>query len=210
MKRTVKEIMQETKIKKGVIEAFRKKLQIMNINENNTSLDSRQVDLLKKIVQNKKADDTWDDLMYKYIYNEYWDTLKTDFEWQPEIIIQNLIWNISNKYYSFSHMIIDPINKELSFHIFECILDNFFIQGKKYEPYMNSHGTDGNTIAYEISNPPKTYSYYVIGKLNHYTKNEDIHIFYNDCETFNIMKCKYIGGGPSEQGIFKELSEVLH
>lgn len=210
MRKTVNEIIQETDIKKGVVESFRKKLQIMNIIENNTSLDSNQVDLLKEIVKAKKADETWDNIMYRYIYNEYWNILKTNFEWQPEIIIKNLIWNISNNYYTVEHMIIRPVNEKLSFQIFECIIDNFSIQGKKYEPYMNSHGTDGNTIAYEISNLKKTYTYYVIGKLNHYTKKEDIHIFYNDSENFNIMKCRYISGGPCDQGIFQELNKALH
>ena len=34
--------------------------------------------------------------------------------------------------------------------------------------------------------------------------------FYNDDDEFNIMKCKYVCGGPSDEGIYKELFEAIH
>jgi len=215
MRKTIQQINLETGIKIGVIEEFRRKLQILNIIANNESLDEEQVHLLKKIVKEKdeNANYTWGEIIYKNLYEKYWNVLHTQFEWQTKIIMEDLIWNIENENYNVDDLMYQDGSyamKDKKFHVYCSIIDNFAVQGKVYEPYGNSMGSDGNTVMFEVKHNKGKYIYYVIGKLNHYTGNEDMHIFYNDDDEFNIMKCRYVCGGPSNEGVYKDLFEALH
>ncbi|WP_124066227.1 hypothetical protein [Clostridium sp. E02] len=213
MRKTIQQINLETGIKIGVIEEFRRKLQILNIISNNESLNEEHVDLLKKIANEKSENDTWEKVMYKNLYENYWNILHTQFEWQTKTVMEDLIWNIKNENYNVDDLMYQEGSialKDKKFHVYCSIIDNFAAQGKVYEPYENSMGSDGNTIMYEVKHNKEKYIYYVIGKLNHYTGNEDMHIFYNDDDEFNIMKCRYVCGGPSDEGIYKELFETIH
>lgn len=210
MKMTVRQINEATKIKTGIIENFRKKLQTMGLISNNASLEKQHVELLTRIANAKKENDTWDETMYKFIYEEYWSMLPPSFEWQPEIIVKNMVWNLKNNAYQVYPLFAGDLAESPGFHTYCCIIDNFMYQGRRYEPYKKSIGTDGNTVSYELCNEQGNFKYYIIGKLNHYTGKEDVHIFYNDDMCFNIMKCKYICGGPIDGSFFEELIHTIY
>lgn len=187
-------------VKQGTIEAYRDKLISVGLLSNNQSMSEEQVKTFEKIVRKKTDDLTWENLMYEFIYSDFSEKMKTEFNWQIKIIIKHLIWAInSNKYKVFSlDFNEDGENYSEDFHVFCCCIDNFAEMGRNYAPYQNSHGTDGNPIlSYKIITPVNKV-YYLIGKLNPYTKKEDIHIFYNDETYFDIMKCQYIGGGTCD------------
>lgn len=79
--------------------------------------------------------------------------------------------------------------------------------GKTIDVYNKCYGTDGNSASTFICKG-KDYIYYIVGKYNSLTKQEDVHVFYNDGIEFNLMKCKHICGGYSEKGRLKELLDT--
>lgn len=201
---TVKEIMELTGQKRGTVEQFRSELQKFKLIANNESLDDRAVNVFKKAIEYKKAkQNTWIDSMQKAIQDEYGEEMELPFYWTKEIILKHLIWQIEK-----GEAIVKNDNTKYEsedFHvIYQIMIDNFKELGKTQDVYKGSFGTDGNPITtYKcIGND---YLYYVVGKYNHITANEDIHVFYNDGVKFNIMKCKHICGGSCRKGRMEEL-----
>ncbi|MFZ2538486.1 MAG: hypothetical protein WAX04_06250 [Oscillospiraceae bacterium] len=200
---TVNEVMSHTGLQRGTIEQFRNELQKYQIIKNNESLNDRAVKVLEKAVKYKNAEqNTWSQVMQKSIQEEYSEELKLPFEWDSQVHLKHLIWMIQNNKVK---VIGDTLDNPLEFHvIYDVIIRNFVELGEKYETYEGSFGCDGNPITtYKCEG--EDYSYYVIGRLNRITGNEDIHVFYCDTVHFNIMKCSHVCGGSVDKGLLKEL-----
>ena len=203
----VKEIMELTGQKRGTIDLFRSELSSCGLLSNNESLDDRAVKVFRRAVNYKEDDGTtWSKAMQKAIQEEYGEEMKLPFNWDSDIILVNLIWEIENEYVKVSSDNTDYNNPD--FHvIYEIIIENFRMLGKSFDVYADSYGTDGNPIiTYKCQG--SDYIYYIVGKYNAITKTEDAHIFYNDSEKFNIMRCKHICGGNSDKGRIKELLQA--
>lgn len=207
-KYTVNEIMNLTNQKRGTIEQFRSELITYGIITNNESIDDRSLEVFKKAIICKSEEDiTWSQSMKKAIQNEYCEDMKLPFKWSSNIILNNLIWQIDTEKV-LVQSINDLVENGDEIHIIcNTIIANFKELGKIYDDYFDSFSTDCNSCTtYKCSG--EDYIYYVIGKINHLTGNEDIHVFYNDGKNFNIMRCEHICGGNCEKGILKELWRV--
>lgn len=204
---TVNEIMELTGQKRGTVEQFRNELQKYKLIGNNESLDDRAVKVFKKVIEYKQNEQkTWIDSMERAIQEEYGEEMELPYYWTKEIILKHLIWQIEKGIVSVKN---GETNYESEdFHIiYHVIIDNFKELGKNVEAYKGSFGTDGNPITtYKCIG--KDYLYYVVGKYNHITGSEDIHVFYNDGAQFNIMKCRHICGGSCRKGRLEELWKV--
>ena len=203
----VREIMEVTNQKRGTIEQFRSELSKCGLLANNQELDNRAVEVFKKSIEYKNCDSkTWTIAMQRAIQEEYGEEMKLPFDWHPNTILRNLIWEIENEYVEvFS----DRSNSgDVDFHvIYEIIIDNFKELAKSFEVYDESFGTDGNPITtYKCVG--EGYIYYIVGKYNHITEDEDVHVFYNEGNKFNIMKCKHICGGSARRGKISELLNI--
>lgn len=198
---TVSEIMELTDQKRGTVEQFRGELIKYGLIANNESLDNRAFETFKKSIEYKNEEETWVRAMTKAIHEEYGEEMTLPFAWSPNVILQNLIWEIKNGLVK-----VFGSDNDYDFHIiFEVIIDNFKEMGKIFTDYENSFGTDGNQIiTYKCMGTD--YIYYIVGKYNHITSNEDIHVFYNDGSQFNIMRCKHICGGDSSKGKIAQLN----
>jgi hypothetical protein len=201
---TVNEIIQLTGQKRGTVEQFRNELQKYRLIGNNESLDDRAVMVFKRAVEYREVGhSTWIDSMQKAIQEEYGEEMELPFYWTKEIILKHLIRQINK-----GVVRVEVGNTDVDtddFHIiYELIIDNFKELGESLDVYKGSFGTDGNPVnTYKcIGNG---YLYYIVGKHNHMTDSEDIHVFYNDGEQFNIMKCKHICGGNCSKGRLEEL-----
>ncbi len=204
---TVNEVMELTNQKRGTVEQFRNELQNYRLIGNNESLDERAVEVFCKAIKYRgNGERTWIDSMQKAIQEEYGEEMELPFYWTNDIILNHLIWQIKKGIVKVvcGNNTIDS----LDFHIiYEIIIDNFKELGKTIDSYKNSFGTDGNgALTYKCIG--KDYLYFIVGKLNPITDNEDIHVFYNDGLDFNIMKCKHICGGSCNKGNIKELWKV--
>ncbi|WP_459195736.1 hypothetical protein [Wukongibacter baidiensis] len=201
---TVNEIMKLTDQKRGTVEQFRSELQKFKLISNNQSLDDRAVNVFKKSIEYKKNEqNTWIDSMQKAIQEEYGEEMDLPFRWTREITLKHLIWQIKKGIVSVESC--DEDYENVDFHVvYEIMIDNFKELGKTLDVYRGSFGTDGNPITtYKCTGVD--YLYYIVGKYNHITKNEDIHVFYNDGLQFNIMKCKHVCGGSCRKGRLEEL-----
>lgn len=204
---TVNEIMELTKQKRGTVEQFRGELIKYSLITNNESLDNRAFETFKNSIRYKDQEEkTWSLAMKKAIQEEYGEEMKLPFVWSPDIILKNLIWEIKNDLVNVYGN--NGIIEGNDFHtIFEIIIDNFKEMSKTFDDYENSFGTDGNPITtYKCCG--KDYIYYIVGKYNHITGNEDMHVFYNDGIHFNIMRCKHICGGSSNKGRIGQLRDI--
>lgn len=203
----VRDIMEITNQKRGTVEQFRNELSKCGLISNNEELDIRAVEVFKKSIGYKEENSsTWSKAMQRAIQEEYGEEMVLPFTWSPNIILKNLIWEINNDYVEISKGSIN--SGDVDFHvIYEIIIDNFKELGKSIEVYSDSFGTDGNPITtYKCVG--KNYIYYVVGKYNHITKQEDVHVFYNDGNIFNIMKCTHICGGDANKGKISELLQT--
>jgi hypothetical protein len=201
---TVNEIMELTGQKRGTIEQFRDELQKYKLIGNNESLNGRAVEVFRKAIEYREdGQKTWSDAMQKAIQEEYGEEMELPFYWTKEIVLKHLIWEIKEGIVKVASD--DKNDNKMDFHvIYELMIDNFRELGKSSDVYKDSFGTDGNPIiTYKCIG--RDYLYYLVGKYNHITENEDIHIFYNDGVQFNIMKCKHICGGSCEKGRLEEL-----
>lgn len=200
---TVKDVMKQTNLQRGTIEQFRNELQKYQIIKNNESLNERAVTVLQKAIEYKiNGQNTWSVAMQKSIQEEYSEELKLPFEWTTTIHLKHLIWLIENDQLK---LIGDTHDNVLEFHvIYQVIIDNFIELGKKHEAYQGSFGSDGNPVI-TFKCVGENFCYYIVGKLNHITGDEDIHLFYCDSAHFNIMRCNHICGGSAEKGLLKEL-----
>lgn len=205
---TVDDIIKITGQKRGTIEQFRGELIKYRLISNNESLNDRAVNVFKKSINYRYEENlTWSNAMQKAIQEEYGEEMELPFYWTKEIILKDLIWKVKKGIVSvektkmFEEDGYDDLN---SYAIYGLMIDNFRELGKELDIYKGSFGTDGNdTITYICKG--KDYIYYVVGKYNCITKNEDMHIFYSDGLEFNIMKCKHICGGSSDKGRLKDL-----
>lgn len=208
---SVNEIINLTNQKRGTVESFRDELLSQEIIKNNQSLDDRAFQVFKNSIKYKNSEDntTWKIAMKKAIQQEYGAELKLPFRWTSSIIVQDIIWNINNNNISVED-INELSNDKNEYHIlFEVMIDNFKELGKDYDDYIDSFGTDCNgNLTFKCSG--EDYSYYILGKWNHITKEEDIHVFFNEGKNFNIMRCKHICGGSAEKGILKELKDTCN
>lgn len=206
----VKELFERKKIgvKQGTIEAYRSKLQKMGILGQNESLTEEHVVTFEKIVAEKTEDVSWDKLMMKYIYTDFRQKMKIDFEWSIKSVVKHLKYSIEKENYKVYAM--DFRDDSDDFHVLECFIDNFVELGYKYEEFEGSHGTDPNAFNYKIKTPDGS-MYYLIGKYNAYTKGEDTHLFFCKTSNFNIMQCNYIGGWDAkcDEEIFPKLEECV-
>lgn len=200
---TVNDVMAQTGLQRGTVEKFRNELQQYGIIKNNESLNERAVEVLKKAAEYKNTEkSTWSQVMQKSIQEVYSEELKLPFEWTSQVHLKHLIWLIENNKVK---VIGDTDDNDLEFHvIYDVIIDNFMELGKKYETFQGSFGCDGNPIT-TFKCEGKDYSYYIIGRLNRITGNEDIHVFYCDTVHFNIMKCIHVCGGSADKGLLREL-----
>ncbi|MBE6070076.1 MAG: hypothetical protein E7211_20660 [Clostridium lundense] len=200
---TVSEIMKKTGQKRGTVENFRSKLQEYELIVNNELLGEREVNTFEKAVAHKDEKITWVDAFEWAIQNEYAMEMKLKFFWAPETMIRNLIWLINKE--KVTYMDVCDSDNEEGFHaVFDIMIDNFkYISGNS-STFKGSWGTDGNG-ALTSAWVGDDYIYYIVGKYNHITKNEDIHIFYNEGTEFNIMRCKYICGGKCKDNMLYEL-----
>lgn len=201
---TVVEVMELTNQKKGTVELFRNELQKYKIIGNNASLDDEAVKVFRQAIQYKEeaVKKTWTECMQKAIQIEYSHKMELPFYWTNNAILNHLIWLIENK-------IVETVqisnNDVLDYRaVYFVIMDNFRELGKGYDIYKNSSGTDGNPML-TFKCTGKNYLYYIAGKYNSITGEEDMHVFYNDDLEFNIMKCKHICGGNSNEGLLGEL-----
>lgn len=201
---TVNEIIELTSQKRGTVEQFRNELQKYRLIDNNESLDDRAVIVFRKAIEYREVEQkTWIDSMQKAIQEEYGEEMEVPFYWTNEIVLKHLIWQIKEGIVTVEYD--GKHDDKMDFHvIYEIMIDNFKELGKSVDVYKNSFGTDENpVITYKCIG--RDYLYYIVGKYNPITKNEDIHVFYNDGVQFNIMKCKYICGGNCKKGRLEEL-----
>lgn len=192
-------------IRQGTVESFRSKLVELGVLPNNTPMNEKHEEILKKAYKEKveNQSETWDAIMYRCIMSELEDEIKRDFQWEPKSIIEHLTWAVKKKLYEYTPLEVEYASE--GFHIFEICINNFVAMGKKNKLYENSFGTDGNPmLSYRIKTRDDNY-YFLIGKLNHYTQKEEIHIFYNRGLYFDPMVCSYICGGSCDENMYHEL-----
>lgn len=206
----VKEVLEKEglEVKQGTIENYRSKLQKMGILGQNESLEEEHVNTFRKIVAEKTEDISWDKLMMKYIYTDFRQKMKIDFEWSIKSVAKHLKYSIETDKYKVYAMDLNYGSDD--FHVLECLIDNFVELGYKYEAFEGSHGTDQNLFDYKIETPDGSV-YFLIGKYNAYTRGEDTHLFFCKTPNFNIMQCDYIGGWDvtHDEEIFRELEACL-
>ncbi len=207
---TIDEIMELTNQKRGTVEQFRNELQQYHLVEKHQSLDKKAFETFKKAVKYRKdLQITWSASIQRAIQEEYGENMKLPFYWTKNSILKNLIWNIDAGNVTVKK--INTVNKkhDEDYHIiYEIIIPNFTDIGRTIEAYNNSYETDGNPMTTFIcENKAAGYIYYLVGKYNTITGNEDMHVFYNDGPHFNIMKCTHICGGDANKGKLAELYE---
>lgn len=218
---TVEQIMEKTNLKRGVIEHFRSILNGYGLIKNNEQLSNREVKVLINSSELKNKENiTWKAAFINEIEKEYMEDLSNHFKWTNKIILRDLIHQINEKKVTVTQLI-NYDDKENSHHnlnckgiyLFKLFIDNFVELSECYSDYSGSLGSDGNNALSFICQGAD-YQYYLIGKLNRVSVNDNndenkdecfdnLHVFYNDSKDFNIMKCKYIAGGNSDLDIFK-------
>lgn len=201
---TVQEIMDVTGLKRGTVESFRSRLLDYGIISSNAQLGERELRVLQRVIDHKNSKTwTWADSMEREIQLEYSDQIHHPFEWAGETVILHLLWLIKND--RAKVLTVSTSSTSEDFHVaYELMVDNFIRLENKYPGYSRSKGSDANPIlTYKIVN--EEFIYYLVGKLNHLTEHEDIHIFYCDAPKFNLMKTKHVLGCNSDQETMKEL-----
>lgn len=189
---------QGLQVKQGTIDNFRGKLVTMRLLESNQQMSDRHFLTLERVVRSKTDESTWEDLMMRQIYLDYSSEIKTDFVWEFPIILKHLLWTIEQNEYVVSTL--DTFHGKNDRHAFETVIDNFVAMSKHYKPYEHSQGTDGNPVtSVKITLPDRSF-YFMVGKLNSFTKEEDVYLFYNDAPFFDPMRCRYLGGGSCDDG----------
>lgn len=204
---TIDEIMQQTGQKKGVIERFRNELAKYGLIEKHQAVDEKAFKTFKKAVEYKKnlEDNTWSSCMQRAIQEEYGEDMNLPYYFTKNIILKNLIYEV-DKGIVITKQVGNP--DDPNFHIvYNIIIDNFAEIGREIDAYKESYGTAGNPMTTFVCEG-NGYIYYIVGKYNTITKNEDMHVFYNDHATFNIMKCTHICGGDANNGMLAELYNV--
>ena len=204
---TVNEIMESTGAKRGTVEKFRSELQKYKLIGNNESIDSRAFKVFELAISYRNSNDTtWEDSIQKQILQEYGEEMNLPFYWTLDIEIKHLIWLIRNN--EVNVKCADTDGESEDFHvIYKVIIDNFKELASAEEIYSGSFGTDGNPL-FTYKCIGDSFVYYIVGKYNHITREENIHVFYNDGLKFNIRRCEHICGGAPQKGRLKKLFDL--
>lgn len=204
---TVEEIIELTSEKRETIEEFKAELQRFGLIGKHQSLNLRAVTTFRRAVEYSVIKKDWSDSIQRAIQEEYGEEMELPFTWLKKAILDNLIWKINNERVNVVRVGATEGHNEDYHVVFEIIIENFAEMGKTIDVFKESFGTDGNSSNTFVCKG-KDYTYYLVGKWNHVTKNEDMHVFYNDGIEFNPMKCEHICGGNSEKGILQKLLQA--
>lgn len=206
---TVREIMELTGARRGTIEQFRVELQNYGLIKNNQSLDKRAVDVFARTVKKRQTlDSTLNEMFRREILREYSEEVSLPFHWTTFSELTHLKYLINTDKLKVHN--IDKNNLSDDFQtVFRVIIPNFVQLAKTEKVYGRSSASDGNPdLCFKCV--AKDYIYYIVGKLNRITNEDDIHVFYNDDYSFNIHRCKHVGGGSSKRGIYRELLRLCN
>lgn len=193
-------------VRQGTVEAFRAKLQEAGIISNNQPMTEKHIKAFEKVVREKTDNDKWETLMNKVIYTDLRSDINFEFKWTPHIIFTHLTNAIKDGYYSIEHMTARYGTEDWMI-MCDCI-DNFVELGRKDFLYEGSSGCDVNGVILFKVKTPNNCCYYIIGKRNPITSEEDVHIFYNPYPHFEIMQCKHIASERFEADIVANLWHV--
>lgn len=141
-----------------------------------------------------------------------------DFGWSAKIVIRDITKKIERGLYKvvplelYSGMGWDSSDDSCLYtgdwDLFCDCIDNFVELGKVSDIYRGSLGTDGNPIiSWKIQTQDGCW-FYVIGKYNHVTLQEDIIIFYNEAKHYEAMKCRLIAGGSVAEEPFSSFWDL--
>lgn len=215
---SIDEVIKLTAIPKDVIEHFINLMIKYDLLKNTEKLNDKAIEVLNNANDYKNSNNvTWRYAFLTQIQKEYLNELSEHFIWSKKILLEDLIWKIDTGKVKVSLL----FNNSDGTHILNSIIDNFKEISSTYPCYSGSSETNAcSSICFLCQG--NAYQYYLIGKLNPIAlydniekENdsgiwEDIHVFYNDSPTFNIMKCTYIAGGNSSNGLFADLSKTCH
>ncbi len=113
--------------------------------------------------------------MNKHIFTDLRKYMQHEFKWIEKIIINYIFKAVNDGDYEVYEL--DIRNNKEDFRIFCSCIDNFVELGKTEYVYDGNLGTDGGPILYKVLTQNNT-QYYIIGKYNKHTKEDDIHVFY--------------------------------
>jgi len=215
---TVDDVVISTGYNEEVIELFIETLQEYGISSK-YQFDGMFIQVLKEAVNEASEPASTGTLkyaMHKAIQTHYVDQIEFPFEWTQSSKITYLNRLIQTNSLKYEWLDLFPLSKnnnnsektEDHFIVYDLLLNNFANLGNtKFGVYRGSNSVDG-----EPNNNHKfvgaDHFYLVIGKLNSITREDDLHVFYNEGAEFNMMRCQYIGGGSQLRGITKELQEL--
>lgn len=204
---TVQEVMKITGLPRGTVENFRRELLDFGVLQNNQSMDGRNLKALQQAMEYKEKNDyPWTRLMRRVISEEYKKELMPPFYWSTKIHVRHLLWMMKKGLVTVEK--IDDSHPLESYIFYDIMVDNFVELANEIHHYKQSRHTDGNPLlSYKITG--LDFVYYTVGKLNHDTGEEDLHLFYNEGLHFNIMRCQHIIGGSTDYGVLKALYEAL-
>lgn len=206
---TVNDVMEKTAQKRGTVDNFRSELQKLKLMSNNERFDKRALETFQKAIQFKEENDcTWIHATHWAIQMEYAEEMSRPFEWSTSIHFKYLTYLVKNNLVEVKSVGMDSESSLDFYAIFHVIIDNFKEMGANHNIYKPSQPTGGNAATFKCIGD--NFFYYVVGKYNHYTKEEDLHVFYNDGLVFNLMKCQYIGGGRTEKGRLRDLLDAVY
>lgn len=219
---SVADIMEETGQKRGTVEEYRNKLVGYKIISNNQPIKEKELQTFKKAIERKEnSNNTWGECIEWAIQTMYGEEIHKEFFWTNESILKYILWLIKNKLVQIksNYEIANCKNLDISeeenfkrnerfFVIYDLIIDNFKDLAETSDTFKGSWGTDGNgAITWVLEG--EDFIYYLVGKLNPITKKEEVQIFYNDGSKFNIMRCRYICGGPADDGKISEIWDSI-
>ena len=208
---SIDDAMEETKQPKGVVEQYRRVLIQYGVIKNNESLNYQHVCMLKEAVKIKEeCNVTWESSFKKIIFTEIPEQVYTDFRFDNIMIIKNLIWLIKKKRYEVIKLSSNISSTDDEFHyIFDIIIDNFVLLSQNIDAWEGSAGTDGNPVDTFYARSEQNNDFYlIVGKYDFNSKSEGLHVFYSPQPYFNIMNLRYITGGSTKNGVFKELLDA--
>lgn len=207
-----KTIENKKEVTRGNIELFRSKLREYNLLNDRESLEEKHIVQYKQSYDLKKNKNmTWEDSFDAILSEDNKSNIIIKkFYFDSSILINDLIWRIKKEYVEVMNYFEydNGIDNDMFHFCFDVIINNYY-ELKDVEPrFKNSFGTDGNPIlSYFIKG--YDYSYITIGKLNHFTNEEEIHVYYNEGKVIHPLRMNFLGYGSTEKGIFKELNDIL-
>lgn len=172
-------------------------------------IDCRYIDILLKI---KKAYDPLDkkeEIWKKQCYIQLFIEVPFEIYQVPNykidssLILKDFLWHYNRGDYKKEY----GLSREEENHIFlDVLIESFYYMGLSNSAFTGSSIGDINARC--VIMVGKSDSYYIIGKLNHYNMAEEIHVFYCPEPKFNIMRIRYVGGGPKENDIMSQFESI--